>query len=393
MTALKLTFFDECASEPPKDWLIKGVIACGEDSTWYGPPGSLKSALLTDICAHIAAARDWRGHKVRRRVGAIYFALERAGLTKRRLAAYKVRDGLAGLPVAVVGDIIDLVDPGCVDIIVATVQAAEARFGIPVGLIVFDTYAKGIAAGGGDEDKAQHVNIVAANMKLVHERLGDLVHIATIGHSGKDETRGERGSNAKLGHVDLAVQISGDKVKTATVTKGNDQADGALTIFGAEEICIGTDEDGEPRTASIVSQEAIAAIVPVSKRTARQDLALNALDRLIRDHGQEPPAGLSIAPWVKVVRIETWRQELFRCGVIDRNAKNPWEPFRRLRRDLAASNDLVERDEYVWPAQPGGMVIPHMPAAPSIVPPGGNSIPPLPVYPSHLTHHIPYRDV
>ena len=41
----------------------------------------------------------------------------------------------------------------------------------PVGLIVIDTYAKGIAAGGGDEDKAQHANIVAANLKMIHERL------------------------------------------------------------------------------------------------------------------------------------------------------------------------------------------------------------------------------
>ena len=58
-----------------------------------------------------------------------------------------------------------MIDLGCVDIISDTVKAVEAQFGQAVGLIVIDTYAKGVAAGGGDEDKAQHANIVAATSR------------------------------------------------------------------------------------------------------------------------------------------------------------------------------------------------------------------------------------
>jgi RecA-family ATPase len=61
--AMKLQYFDECANEPTKPWLIKGVMAADEDSSWFGPPGSLKSMLLTDISVHLAAGIDWRGHK------------------------------------------------------------------------------------------------------------------------------------------------------------------------------------------------------------------------------------------------------------------------------------------------------------------------------------------
>ena len=43
----------------------------------------------------------------------------------------------------------------CVDAIIATISEAEQRFGSEVGLAIFDTYSKGIAAGGGDEDKAK----------------------------------------------------------------------------------------------------------------------------------------------------------------------------------------------------------------------------------------------
>src|SRR5262249_57275010 len=43
---LKLTFFDECLEIKPKNWIIKGVIAKDENSSWFGPPKSIKSGLL-----------------------------------------------------------------------------------------------------------------------------------------------------------------------------------------------------------------------------------------------------------------------------------------------------------------------------------------------------------
>jgi RecA-family ATPase len=109
--ALPYKTFDECARSAPKNWLIENVIALGEDSSWYGPPGAGKSGLLMDLAVHVASGRDWRGYKFNRhqnvrpdevnfeeRRGVVYFALERADLTERRLRAYMQRDGLSGLP-------------------------------------------------------------------------------------------------------------------------------------------------------------------------------------------------------------------------------------------------------------------------------------------------------
>src|SRR4051794_15958427 len=88
---LKLTFFDELKEPPPKRWLIKNVIARGETSSWIGPPGAAKSSLLTDIAVHAAAGLDWRAYQTKGACGVVYFALERADLVKRRLAAYRQR--------------------------------------------------------------------------------------------------------------------------------------------------------------------------------------------------------------------------------------------------------------------------------------------------------------
>jgi AAA domain len=60
--ALPLAFFNDLTESPsPKPWLIKGVIARDETSSWIAPPGKGKSALLTDIAVHEGGGLDWRG--------------------------------------------------------------------------------------------------------------------------------------------------------------------------------------------------------------------------------------------------------------------------------------------------------------------------------------------
>ena len=124
-----------------------------------------------------------------------------------------------------------------------------------VGMIVIDTVAKAIAAGGGDENSAKDQGVCFANLARIKNATG--VHVAIVGHTGKDEARGMRGSNASYGDVDVMVEISGEQVKTATVTKANDRPEGPLLSFRSETIELGVDEDGDPVTVNIVSQDAV----------------------------------------------------------------------------------------------------------------------------------------
>src|SRR4029079_9653528 len=165
---------------------MKGVIAKGETSSQIGPPGAGKSVGLTDLAVHLADAADWRGYRCKGKSGVLIFAFERADLTKRRLTAYAKQRGKHDLPIAVAGQILNLMDPTCVEIMLATIRAAEQDFGCDLGLIIIDTYAKGIAAGGGDEDKARDQNRVLVNLRRLHELA--TLHTAIIGHTGKDET-------------------------------------------------------------------------------------------------------------------------------------------------------------------------------------------------------------
>jgi AAA domain-containing protein len=345
--ALALTFFDELAEAGPKPWLIKNVIARGETSSWIAPPGTGKSALLTDVAVSASGGRnDWRGYRCKGRCGVLYLALERADLVKRRLIAHRRRDGLPSLPIAVSSQVIDLMHAGCVNVILNAIDRVEQHYGCELGLVVIDTYPKGIAAGGGDESLARDQNIALANLRRVLDQ--KQVHIAGIGHTGKDESRGERGSNARLGDVDLLVQISGDNIKTATVKKANDQAGGPLTSFQLEPFDFGADEDGDPIRTFILSQDVPAAVTADRALSDQQRLALDAMIEALLSQGRDAPPDYQLPRETKVVSAEKWKEELYRRNILDKEASNPRARFNELRTRLAGKRLIGTRDDVVW---------------------------------------------
>jgi hypothetical protein len=284
---------------PQKDWLIKRVVAKNETSAWIAPPGGLKSALLCELAFAVASKTDWHGYKAKNTGAVVYFALERAELVDRRLRAYRAKtsEEADAPPIAVVPGMVNLMDQGTVKDVIASVRAVEQETENPVVLIIFDTFAKLIAAGGGDENLAKDQGRVFANLQRVKDELG--CHIALIGHTGKDETKGSRGSNAILGDVDLMVTISGDDVKTATVTKANDAPEGPLFSFKSELHEFGVDEDGAPVTVNVVSADEISS--PQEFKSNEPTLTANqrTFFRILHDAG---PNGLRLEEWNEQAR-------------------------------------------------------------------------------------------
>lgn len=289
--------FSNPTEEGSKAHIIKNILVWGETSAWIGPPGSLKSSLLADAAVAVASGSDWFGYKNKGVASVVYFALERADLVRRRLIATAARRGITGkLPIAVVPGIVDLTTPASIEKVIATIKEAEVEFleggGDYCGLAIFDTFAKVIAAGGGDEDKAKDQGAVFTNIQRIKDRIGyGGPHVALIGHTGKDESRGSRGSNAFLGDVDLMVTITGDAIKTATVTKANDAPEGPLFSFKSELHEFGTDEDGDPITVNIVTEAEKPASEPTEARLSANQ---QTFYRLLYDAGGD---GLTKEEW------------------------------------------------------------------------------------------------
>jgi hypothetical protein len=359
--AVALDFFEDFDKAVAKRPIIKGVLYRGERSNWVGPPGSGKSALLASVAIHVTdESSDWRGYRVKAKVGVVYFAFERKDLVKRRMYAHKPPEVLFTdsalsaqmttphkLPIAVAGRAVDLLDKSCIEIIVDTVRAAEAHFGCAVGLVIIDTFNKGIATGGGDEDKAKDQNIAAANLQVVQDELPD-IHVALLSHTGKDESRGARGSNARLGDDDMQVQISiNGNVRTATTTKANDAATGVLTRFETMLVTLGTDEDGDEITTAIVSDDVPeeAFTIGLSKSQAR---AIELLERALDEEGKAAtdrrcPAG------VTVVTVETWRKYCYSGGLSPTGTDSAKrQAFNRATKELLALRRIEIWNELVW---------------------------------------------
>jgi hypothetical protein len=352
-TPIALTYFGEMGETARKQWILKGVIAKGETSSWIAPPGKGKSALLTDIVIHVAAGIDWRGYRSKERCGVVYFALERADLVKRRLQAHARRDDLAPeLPIAVAGQVIDIMNPACVAAIVSAIRAAETKFGLSVGVIVIDTFAKGIAASGGDEDKARDQNITLANLRRIQEQTS--VHVAIVGHTGKDESRGARGSNAHVGDADVQVQLKGNDIKTAEIIQANDQPEGILTRFKLETFELGRDEDGDPVTTAILSTETFDEAQEQAKARSRlsasEKRALQLLERAIVDEGQPAPTSEAFPRGIgKVVSLEVWREYCRKGGLTAGESESAFrQAFKRAHTNLAAAHRIGIWENLVW---------------------------------------------
>jgi hypothetical protein len=236
--ARKLVYFESFSKVIELDWLVKGALAKGHSSHIFGPPGSGKSGLIGSVAVHLGAGlSQWHGFKIPEKRASVCFAFERADLVQKRLWAEAEREGLGDVPAAVCPGIINLMDPKCVREIIGTMLAAEDRFGIEVGLGIFDTFNKGISAGGGDENQAKDQNRVWGHLRHVHEMMQRYhsVHLTGVGHTGKDESRGSRGSNAGQGDNDVEIQISKDgDIKDVAINKANELPEGPLMRFKME---------------------------------------------------------------------------------------------------------------------------------------------------------------
>jgi len=332
--ATPLIFFEDCGKQTSKPELIKGAFAKGETSALIGPPGTGKSALLTSVEIALAGGTDWYGFRVKESCGVVHFAFERADLCKRRLHAHRLRDGLpANLPIAIRRGVIDLMDPKCVEeVILPAIREAEQHFGRAVGFAGFDTYNKGIALGGGDEDKARDQNRALANLRRLQD-LHDGLHVDLVAHIGKDPSRGSRGSNALPGDLDLENHISAEgDTKVVTTVKANDAPEGELMRFRLQPYQVGTDEDGNPTTIWIASSEIIEAVAGAAPSTKPKKM--NRGTRALRDAIAEALEAFGNKATVhghsvRAVPLDRVREEFCRRHVVDSDQEHAADAKRK----------------------------------------------------------------
>lgn len=248
-----MRFYDGSDIKPrlSGNYLIKGWLDRGRLSMLYGAPGSGKTFTALDMAAHVAAnhgdaRHDWFGFRVRG--GQVhYIAAEGRGSIPNRVAAIKIaRPELDLSRLRVCVDSIDLYNTGASEAFVkAVVDGGGAA------LIVVDTLVR--AAGGGNENSATDMSVVVGNCDRLSAATG--AHVMLVHHSGKDVTRGPRGSTVFNGAVDSEVYMQppvDDEDGTIASSKQRDMETGNSLRFRLAPVFLGKDEDGDDVTSCVV---------------------------------------------------------------------------------------------------------------------------------------------
>jgi hypothetical protein len=223
-------------------WIVKGVLPQAEFGVLYGASGSGKTFFALDLAATIARGGEWRGRKTN--AGAVvYVAAEAQEGIKKRLAAYDQQFGTAGNRPRIMPAAPNLLSAEDAD---AIVTSTNLRGG--ASLIVIDTMA---ASHTGDENSTKDMGIFIGLCKYISQHTGAMVLV--VHHTGKDDTKGLRGSSAIYAAADVVIEVfKNQSLHAAKITK---QKDGEVNLefgFTLPVIEVGQDQDGDPITTCVV---------------------------------------------------------------------------------------------------------------------------------------------
>jgi len=298
VTPLPILTLADIAKLPPVTWLVDGLIPKGSLAMMYGEPGCGKTFIALDMALSIAHESDWQGQGVQGG-SVIYIAGEGVGGLKKRVLAWHQRHGKQRhAPFLVIPAAVDLMED--TQDLHNTVKAVADG---PVGLVIFDTLARSMT---GDENSSQDIGQAIKAMDAVREAFNCCV--LAIHHSGKDGSRGARGSSAILGAVDTSMRI--DRVgQTVSLTVEKQKDAEMIDPIYMNTISIEIEDDmlGLDTDTSLILERTTTGPAPIKGLRPAQKVVLDALTEALIVHGQPSPGGKNYPENISVVQESEWR--------------------------------------------------------------------------------------
>ena len=271
---------DDIKAVTSSDDFVEGLLGAGQLSVLYGPSNCGKTFFINDLCLHIAQGKSWRGREVDRG-GVLYVAAEGAFGIRNRIAAYKQHYEIEDtIPLTILPSTVNMLDTKAdVEKLIRTIQYKAQELG-NISLIVLDTLARVMA--GGNENAAEDMGMLVINCDRISQTTG--AHVCLVHHSGKDESKGSRGSSSLRAACSTEIEIkkSGD-VSIATVTKQREMEIDGVFAFSLDVIDIGINERGKPVTSCVVKEIDSSSIEEKKRRFPRganQKILLKAMKNM-----------------------------------------------------------------------------------------------------------------
>jgi hypothetical protein len=236
-------YFDP--NQPAVRWLIKNIMPEQGLGTIFGPSKSGKTFFCLDLAMCVGLGREWRGKKVAQAQVA-YICAEGARGFCLRGRAYLEYHGIErqGLPIHVLADAPNLMETQDVKDLIAAVRSIEG-----VKLVIVDTLSQ--VTPGADENAGKDMGRAIAHCNTIARATGAFVLL--VGHTGKDETKGQRGWSGMPAAYDLSIQVDRENdARNATIDKLKDaEGEGDEYPFHLHSVVLGQDEDGDDITSAV----------------------------------------------------------------------------------------------------------------------------------------------
>ncbi|MCF8183021.1 MAG: helicase RepA family protein [Limnohabitans sp.] len=266
---------DELENLPKLNWLIKDILIDGGIATIYGESGSTKSFLAIDLAMHLATGSEWFGLEVNRGIPIIYTALEGFRGVVKRIKGWCKKNEISPSNIFIDHDSLLLGEQGSVESFINYYKANNFLR----GMIIIDTF--NMACPNIEENSAKEMSGVITKAKLIAEKLNSTVLI--IHHSGKDESRGMRGSSSLKASMDTIIYVKQDSNGNCewSLEKSKDSECGIRYGYRLETIEV--EMNGEVETTCTI--EKLGEILEIRKKvnlTVNQKRIMSLLkDRLL----------------------------------------------------------------------------------------------------------------
>lgn len=228
-------------NRPEPEWVVPGWIQEQSIVMIYGAPGSYKSFVAVEFAMSMAAGIPIFGMDyVQKPQDVVYAAGEGAiGIEKYRRPSWRSSKMIPvkqRLPFYSISEVPQIREP---DNVLAFIKAIEDR-GIKPGFVVLDTMSRMLA--GMDENSSSDASVAVEAVDAIKRALGCTVIV--LHHTGKDSTRGERGSSVFRAAFDTMFQVVAD----------ND-------ALSARVICTKQKDAEQPKPISIKGRKVASSLV------------------------------------------------------------------------------------------------------------------------------------
>jgi AAA domain len=248
--------------------------------------------------------RTWQGSSVDP-VPVLYIALEGSSGMKRRRLAWCKRHGIIDpntLAIHFADGFLDIREGA-----VTRKRIIEYALAHGIKWIVIDTLSRAMA--GGEESGAKDMGAAFLGADEIRRLSG--AHVTLVHHTGKDQSKGGRGSSLLVGNIDTEIQITREGGnRAARLTKQKEGEDGTVWQFKVEQIDLGyQNKRGKPVSSAVAVVGLVDDFASADDLSERETAALKILEQLIRDSqtkNSDGAATVSLTTFQRSLSVHNW---------------------------------------------------------------------------------------